>query len=291
MLRAEVAKNPVTGPDLATGLDFYFHAAMEFAKQLEHEFQISEHEQEKRIPSTHHMKSTISSSAKLVEVPHPHLVTRKPIKVSERVDDYEQKKFSKSINEEKGFGENDRFIDHSKQNLSTIKRPSLQLESAKIPIERRVASAVSTPIENGIPKAVAIESRLRNDINENTNQPKTEALPKEIKINDEIFSKITEDSIPIIPPEPETKTNVPVIPQPIKEDVVPSNEPVKKFVTEIPKPVLQIYEHPKVEPKFEPPRQRVRIGAICVDGWHSSSTGRGTCSHHGGVREWLYKDI
>uniref|UniRef100_A0A914PU64 DUF3761 domain-containing protein n=1 Tax=Panagrolaimus davidi TaxID=227884 RepID=A0A914PU64_9BILA len=200
-------------------------------------------------------------------------------------------KFSKSINEEKGVSENDRFVDYSKQNLSTIKRPSLQLESAKIPNEIKYASAASTPIENGIKKAVAIQNRLKNDINEETKQPKTEAMPKERKINDEIFSKITEHSIPIIPPEPETKTNVPVIPQSIKEDVVPSNEPVKKFVTEIPKPALQIYEHPKVEPKFEPPRQRVRVGAICVDGWHSSSTGRGTCSHHGGVREWLYKDI
>jgi len=31
-----------------------------------------------------------------------------------------------------------------------------------------------------------------------------------------------------------------------------------------------------------------RIGAICDDGWHSHSTGRGTCSHHGGVDHWLF---
>jgi len=31
-----------------------------------------------------------------------------------------------------------------------------------------------------------------------------------------------------------------------------------------------------------------RIGAICDDGWHSHSTGRGTCSHHGGVHHWLF---
>lgn len=31
-----------------------------------------------------------------------------------------------------------------------------------------------------------------------------------------------------------------------------------------------------------------RTGAICMDGWKSSSTGRGTCSYHGGVKEWLY---
>ncbi len=31
-----------------------------------------------------------------------------------------------------------------------------------------------------------------------------------------------------------------------------------------------------------------RIGAICRDGWRSSATGRGACSHHGGVAQWLY---
>lgn len=31
----------------------------------------------------------------------------------------------------------------------------------------------------------------------------------------------------------------------------------------------------------------VRYGAICWDGWISSATGRGACSSHGGVRDWL----
>ena len=33
-----------------------------------------------------------------------------------------------------------------------------------------------------------------------------------------------------------------------------------------------------------------RVGAICVDGWQSSATGSGACSHHGGVACWLYSD-
>ena len=33
-----------------------------------------------------------------------------------------------------------------------------------------------------------------------------------------------------------------------------------------------------------------RIGAICSDGWRSHSSGSGTCSWHGGVSEWLYKE-
>ena len=34
---------------------------------------------------------------------------------------------------------------------------------------------------------------------------------------------------------------------------------------------------------------KVRVGAICNDGTISNSTDRGTCSHHGGVAEWLYE--
>ena len=32
-----------------------------------------------------------------------------------------------------------------------------------------------------------------------------------------------------------------------------------------------------------------RVGAICEDGWRSSSTGSGTCSWHGGVDHWIYR--
>ncbi|MBM7845373.1 SH3 domain-containing protein [Herpetosiphon giganteus] len=31
-----------------------------------------------------------------------------------------------------------------------------------------------------------------------------------------------------------------------------------------------------------------RVGAICRDGSRSYATGRGACSHHGGVDHWLY---
>ena len=34
-----------------------------------------------------------------------------------------------------------------------------------------------------------------------------------------------------------------------------------------------------------------RSGAICNDGWVSNSTGRGTCSHHGGVKRWTYYQV
>lgn len=34
----------------------------------------------------------------------------------------------------------------------------------------------------------------------------------------------------------------------------------------------------------------VRTGAVCRDGTRSSATGRGACSHHGGVSYWLKKE-
>jgi len=34
---------------------------------------------------------------------------------------------------------------------------------------------------------------------------------------------------------------------------------------------------------------QIPTGAICRDGWQSSSTGSGTCSWHGGVSVWTYR--
>jgi hypothetical protein len=44
---------------------------------------------------------------------------------------------------------------------------------------------------------------------------------------------------------------------------------------------------PPPAPTPAPPSGQ-RIGAICNDGTRSTATGRGACSHHGGVREWIY---
>jgi hypothetical protein len=41
------------------------------------------------------------------------------------------------------------------------------------------------------------------------------------------------------------------------------------------------------ESRIAAPAEPTGSGAICADGWRSYSTGRGTCSHHGGVSEWL----
>lgn len=46
----------------------------------------------------------------------------------------------------------------------------------------------------------------------------------------------------------------------------------------------------KTSPKVETYKPRYRIGARCCDGTRSYATGRGACSHHGGVCEWLYSN-
>ena len=48
---------------------------------------------------------------------------------------------------------------------------------------------------------------------------------------------------------------------------------------------VQRTQSPSVEQQ-----QRIRVGAICNDGSESTATGRGACSHHGGVKCWKYSD-
>ncbi len=44
-----------------------------------------------------------------------------------------------------------------------------------------------------------------------------------------------------------------------------------------------------VAPAAAEPSSGVRVGAVCRDGSRSSATGRGACSHHGGVDYWLLR--
>lgn len=68
-----------------------------------------------------------------------------------------------------------------------------------------------------------------------------------------------------------------------ENDEVVSNEittePTKEIVT------VGIAEP---EPEYYYSDYSERSGAICSDGSYSSATGRGACSWHGGVSEWLY---
>lgn len=69
------------------------------------------------------------------------------------------------------------------------------------------------------------------------------------------------------PSKPGHEDKVEVITQPVNHVIVRTPKPA-------PQPVQQ---------------QRYRVGAICRDGWQSHAIGRGACSHHGGVSEWLYE--
>ena len=41
---------------------------------------------------------------------------------------------------------------------------------------------------------------------------------------------------------------------------------------------------------FSPAYAQGRTGAVCRDGTTSGATGRGACSHHGGVDHWITSD-
>ncbi|MDO4901990.1 MAG: hypothetical protein Q4A21_00285 [bacterium] len=51
--------------------------------------------------------------------------------------------------------------------------------------------------------------------------------------------------------------------------------------------IVEIKKYEYVEPDYY--EEESRVGAICMDGWHSYATGRGACSWHGGVNYWLYE--
>uniref|UniRef100_A0A914YX33 Uncharacterized protein n=1 Tax=Panagrolaimus superbus TaxID=310955 RepID=A0A914YX33_9BILA len=294
MLRAEVARDPAVGADLAKGLNFYFHAAMEFAKHLEQEFQYGQGENERRIPSTHHMNSTISSAAKSasnVIAPHPvHVLKKqKSNNVSEKINEYEQKKGAKYFIEESNI-ENVPFFGSS--SLSTTKRPSLQLDSTKIPKEIKTISIDSTPIDAGA-------KPLTDDWIEIVEPTLIETVEETIKHGHVITSdskmttsKASRDSITKIPENQSHISSLSTATKPYDRIAIDDVKEHRELKVEVFKPIPPVSEPPKIEPRFKPPPpRRERIGAICMDGWRSSSTGRGTCSHHGGVREWLYTEI
>jgi hypothetical protein len=62
----------------------------------------------------------------------------------------------------------------------------------------------------------------------------------------------------------------------------PVNQVLSKGTKE--KPVYK----PITLPTYQSSQSGSRTGAICRDGWRSSATGSGACSHHGGVGHWLY---
>jgi hypothetical protein len=75
----------------------------------------------------------------------------------------------------------------------------------------------------------------------------------------------------------------------------PSNEVVLAVgamptPTPTPNPMPTPTPTPSPTPTPTPAPSRYRIGAICTDGTRSTATGSGACSHHGGVRCWLYSD-
>lgn len=67
-----------------------------------------------------------------------------------------------------------------------------------------------------------------------------------------------------------------------------SSEVTKQPVENITTVGTYVYVAPQVSSPKTSITSNGRTGAICHDGSRSSATGRGACSHHGGVAQWLY---
>ena len=71
------------------------------------------------------------------------------------------------------------------------------------------------------------------------------------------------------------------------EIVHAAGAPAAPIAAPAPVPVAPPPANPPSAPNT-PPETGRRIGAVCRDGTRSSATGRGACSHHGGVDHWIY---
>ena len=68
-----------------------------------------------------------------------------------------------------------------------------------------------------------------------------------------------------------------------------ANKVVSETVTKEPKPTtykVYTYKYTPSRP-YTPAYSNYGPSALCRDGTYSYSSGRGTCSHHGGVAQWL----
>lgn len=68
-----------------------------------------------------------------------------------------------------------------------------------------------------------------------------------------------------------------------------ANKVVSETVTKEPKPTtyrVYTYKYTPSRP-YTPAYSNYGPSALCGDGTYSYSVGRGTCSHHGGVEQWL----
>ncbi len=89
--------------------------------------------------------------------------------------------------------------------------------------------------------------------------------------------KKNQDSVQI---QPFPISDVILLPKP--EDAAQDDD----YDTDMPDPLLR----PDSSKRTAEEEKALRVGAICADGTQSTTTGRGACSGHGGVKQWLYKD-
>lgn len=169
--------------------------------------------------------------------------------------------------------------------ISTVVVVAKLLPSA-IPTELPKSQATSTPAASATPLATA------------TLVVVSEPTATEVVVADVIVPTATSTRRPRPRPQP-TAVVLPsatpeiVVLEPVAPVIEPTAIPEQPIPPTLPPPAL--VDVPPPAPPAPVPEQPVeaqpvgpRTGAICRDGTRSSATGRGACSHHGGVDHWLY---
>lgn len=150
--------------------------------------------------------------------------------------------------------------------------------------------AVVTAPANNPPPPAEPPPQVQGDKIEKKTDTKTEAIPFETKTVDDPTSpsgteKVTTEGVNGVKTltYDVTLTNgVETDRQLVKEEI--TTPPVTKVIAQ------GTYTPPPPPPPPPPPAPAYRVGAVCADGWDSTATGRGACSHHGGVSCWKYSD-
>lgn len=157
------------------------------------------------------------------------------------------------------------LIEQQNKEREEASKPKPQVEEKEVKEEQGVAFGKEQKEDGGIPKG---ESKV---VQAGVEGKKT--LTYKVKYEDgkEVSRELVGEAVTTNPVNEVTAigTYVYVAPKPAPKPAAP-------------KPA------PKPSAPASPAPSQGRTGAICKDGWKSTATGRGACSHHGGVDHWLY---
>ena len=301
-------ENPPFGGEIVKSLSFFKTAAMEFARQLEEDERInlgstnSEHRKStNQVPfrgSTENDSSTSSKPGKYQvstkEAQNSYILRGRNSTVEETAKQLGTSRTrTLSIEDTTSSKPLSPIPVSVSGGMETVKKAEVPSHKENIPHEashgfKRFSLQIE-PQFHEAPKRDSIKSQIeKKEIRDAEKESKNVIIQtdKVIPENHAHLEKTQEiNKLPRPTPEPPRPSKVLTTthPQPILDPLKP------KYTETVIKPPPPISQPPTIKPKFEePPRHPMGASAICNDGTYSfSQNRRGTCSHHGGVRQWL----